>query len=128
MARYEEVQTIRRKQTELPKEVKELRKVRPSRQRRKILEEKVKWEAWIGRTWLHVYERAAMTLSNTRAAGGRDAVKKSYQNVKRNIGNPKQAKRYYVFDPRFLRRVEIDVDVTARRDKKIVPLYDLTHW
>lgn len=122
-ARWDAVVEIRERRKSLQKEVDALRSL-PGRQARNILKEYMKLLDWVGSNDLAAFECAAILLDGTRAQGGPDAVKKSYQKVERNMRNPGTAMRYYMLDPAFLRLIGAAIE-PARQGKKILPLCDL---
>ena len=119
--RWDTVREVREKQTEILKHVEELRAI--SRVPRSLLQEREKMLHWVGHDWLRVYECASMMLAKTRAAGGPEAMKASYQRVKRNSKDPDQQLRYHLLDSNL--DIGLRVIQTDSRSKKVVPLYEL---
>jgi hypothetical protein len=120
-ARWEEVQTVREKQTELPKELEYLRSKAGASAY--LLKDREKMVTWVGRDWERAYECATMLLRGTPAFGGPDAMKASYQRVRQNSKN--NDLRYHLLDAQFLRSIGIEHPAFWHRDRKHVPLYDL---
>ena len=120
-ARWDAVREVREKQTEIRKQVDELRAI-PSVPK-SLLEEREKMLFWVGHDWLRAYECAALILRGTDAAAGADAMKTSYLKVTRNQQDPSQSQRYQIFDPAVVSKLGVrDVLKPARAR----PLFELT--
>ena len=124
LARWDAIREVREKQKEFREDVEKLRTM--PNVRRDLLEERRKMLEWLGRGSLRAYECAAMLLIGTEAFAGPDAMKKAYGRVERNSVDPKQATRYHVLQPRFLRRLGLESLLNVKPGKKFKPFYDLT--
>jgi hypothetical protein len=125
-ARWDEVKTVRSKQSEIREEVDFLR-ANPKNASPSRLEDREKMLRWVGRSLKRAFECASMILAESSAFGGPDAIKSSYLKVEMVNRIQSQPLRYHILDADFLASIGIaPVNIRQVRVRKVVPLYDLT--
>jgi hypothetical protein len=83
----------------------------------------MKFRAW----YRHgTFACASMLLSGRNARAGIDAIKASYRKVKRNLEDPVEATKYYLFGDRFLKKLGLEGHMDRKPGTKMLPLYNLT--
>jgi hypothetical protein len=125
-ARWDEVKTVREKQTEIREEVDFLR-ANPKKASHYWIEDREKMLKWVGKSLRRAFECASMLLADTSAFGGPDAIKSSYLTVEKVNRTQSHPLRYHMLDADFLTSIGIE-PIALRRGqaRKVVPLYDLT--
>ena len=69
---------------------------------------------------------ASRYLVGREARVGADAIRASYRRCIRRAGTGSFPDRYYVLDPRFLKKLGIPDLQERKRGTKLLPLYNLT--
>jgi hypothetical protein len=121
--RHDEVLHLREKQQESAEEIKALQS---DAQASKHMNDAEKNLLWLGSSVLRAYECASMLLSHTPAFGGPEAMRASYNRVKRNNLERPQSHRYHMFDPDFLSSIGIVHPSQWGAGRKYVHFYTLT--
>jgi len=105
--RYYAVEEIRRIRSKFEDEIKLIREESKSLGRRfeKRLRELEKHLAWFQTHG--TFESASMFLRGRDARASADTIKRSHREVKRRAGNGSTPNRYYTFDDRFLRKLDL---------------------
>lgn len=125
-ARWDEVKTVREKQTEIREEVDFLR-ANPNKASPGWLQDREKMLKWVGKSLRQAFECASMLLADTSAFGGPDAMKSSYLTVEKVNRTQSHPLRYHMLDADFLMSIGIE-PIAFRRGqaRKVAALYDLT--
>lgn len=100
--RWDRVVSIREAQTLIDEELAIVRAL--PKVRRAVLKELEKQQACLGQSRLDAFALASVELEGNPAAGGPDAIEKSYKRVQRN----RQSGRYRVLHPRTLRHLGLE--------------------
>lgn len=112
--RWDEICVIREQQKNLGVEIERLRALPKAtgellKRQKKLIHERVHMLKEIGHTVDDAFQYASKRFKNTEASGGWDTMRRSYRAVTKGLKDPKQATRYYIFDPRFLRKLGIEL-------------------
>ena len=110
------IDEIREQREYLRNEVESLRKL-PGPKARAIYKEFEKTLKELGTGNLAAFACASTRLKGTCSEGGADAIKKSYETVRKAKGNA--ALRYRILDQEFLRMVGVTPQSKKSKDKKI---------
>lgn len=128
--RYDRVLEVRRVQLEKEQQLRELQETDPqTKQTQNYIDELKKHIEWFGHTLQRAFECASMDLAETPSFGSPDAIKRSYNIVRKN--NKKidaEGMRYHIIDhklERYLGVRAVHADI-PRQGRKFVLFTDLT--
>lgn len=88
---------------------------------RHVVEECERRKTLVGRTWIDAFELASKEFEGAPAAGGPDAIEKSYKNVRRN----RHSARYRLLHPATLRRLGLEHITCPKNGYEIDPIVSL---